>query len=98
MAKITKEDAIARFGFNPECVGERHRGFWIVDRVEDEEESAGASLGDLCIKARDGSGNPPDCNAGSFGRYIGTAEDGFDSTYRYYYYRAIDKEADRANR
>lgn len=89
MAQITKEEAVERYGFNPEEVGERHRGFWVVDKVEDEESTAGAQVGDLCIKARDGASNPPDCKAGSFGRYVGTSEDGFDCTYRYYFYRAL---------
>ncbi len=88
---ITKEDIIKLFGFNPEQVGLRHRGFWIVDKVEYEESEAGATTGDLCIKARDGGGNPPDCNAGKYGNYIGTSCDRFDETYRYYFYRPLER-------
>ena len=89
MGAITKEEAIARYGFNPESVGERHRGFWVVDVIEEEESDGGAQIGDLCVKARDGASNPPDCSAGSFGIFRGTSEDGFDSTYRYYFYAPL---------
>lgn len=43
----------------------------------------------VCVKARDGGCNTPDVNAGSYGDYVGTACDGFDVTYRYYYYHPV---------
>ena len=92
---MTEEELIEKikkeFGFNPTEVGNRHRGFWIIEEVEYEEAMGGAKKGDLCIKSRDGGSNPPDCNAGSYGNYIGTTEDGFDITYRYYYYRVLEE-------
>ncbi len=78
------------FGFDPTGVGLRHRGWWIIAEVDDEEERAGAAIGDLCVKARDGALNPIDPNAFKLGNCIGSSEDGFDRTYRYYYYRRID--------
>ena len=79
------------FGFDPREVGNRPRGFEIVESVEEEEHLAGAQVGDLCIETRDGASNPPDMKAGTFGNYLGTACNGFDSTYRYYYYRKEEK-------
>ena len=46
-------------------------------------------MGDLGIKTRDGGPNPIDVDSIKLGNYIGTAEDSYDRTYRYYYYRAI---------
>ena len=89
----TKDDVIARFGFDPESVGIRHRGFWIVCKIEDEESEACAQIGDLCVKARDGGGNPPDCTASRFPNYRGTSCDGFDCTYRYYFYAPLTPAA-----
>jgi len=40
------------------------------------------------IVARDGR-DEPDYNAGSYGNYIGTKQDNFDCTYRYYFYEPI---------
>jgi len=84
LEKIKKD-----FGFNPNDVGNRPRGYWIVDEIEEEEELAGAQIGDLCIKTRDGGGNEPDMKAGLFRNYVGTSCDNFDETYRYYYYRRL---------
>lgn len=84
------EEIKTAFGFDPKSVGNRHRGFWIVDELDSEERFAGAQVGDLCIKSRDGASNPPDCKAGSFGKFVGTSEDRFDPTYRYYYYCRLD--------
>ena len=90
--KMTREAVIEAFGVDPETVGNRHRCWWIVDRVvEYEEWCAGAKIGDLCVKTRDGASNPIDTSAFQKGRYVGSSEDGFDPTYRYYYYRATEK-------
>lgn len=80
---------IETFGIDPTCIGNRPRSWWIVDGVEEEEESAGAESGDLCVKTRDGGSNPIDADAFKVGNCIGSSCDGFDGTYRYYYYRAL---------
>ena len=90
---VTTDDIKGRFGFDPEAVGNRHRGWWIVEAPDEDDAMAGAQAGDLCIKSRDGASNPPDCRAGSFSNYVGTIEDSFDCTYRYYYYRPLDTGA-----
>ena len=86
---MTKEEAIAKYGIDPETIGLRHRGWWIVGKIEDEEEQGNAQLGDLCVKARDGGSNQVDVNAFRVGQCVGSSQDGFDCTYRYYFYRAI---------
>ena len=88
---MTKENVIKMFGVDPENVGKRHRGWWIVEEIENEEKCAGAEIGDLCVKTRDGASNPIDPNAFKVGNCIGSQEDGFDCTYRYYYYRKLEK-------
>jgi len=87
-----KDDVIERFGVDPDLVGNRKRGWWIVYKIEDEEEDAEAKIGDLCVKARDGGNNPIDEAATKHVNYIGTAEDVFDWTFRYYYYRELPPE------
>lgn len=87
--KIGVEDVVERFGVNPEGVGNRPRGWWIVEEVEDEEEQGNALVGDLCVKTRDGGSNPIDPDAFRQGHCVGSSCDGFDCTYRYYYYRAL---------
>ncbi len=81
------EDVVKNFGVNPKEIGLRHRGWWIVNEVQDEEQAGNAELGYLCVKARDGASNPMDVGAFRVGDCVGTSEDSFDSTYRYYYYR-----------
>jgi len=85
---MTKQEIIDKFGIDPETIGLRPRCWWIVEEIQEEEESANAQLGDLCVKARDGGGNPIDPNAFKVGNCVGSAEDEFDRTYRFYYYRA----------
>jgi hypothetical protein len=87
---MDKYEVIRRFRVNPEAVGNRHRGWWIVKELDSEEEDAGAQIGDLCVKTRDGASNPIDPNAFKVGNCVGSQEDGFDRTYRYYYYREIE--------
>jgi len=86
---MTREEVIKKFNVDPEAVGNRPRGWWIVEKIEDEEAYAGAQIGDLCVKTRDGASNPIDPNAFKVGNCIGSQEDSFDRTYRYYYYRAV---------
>jgi hypothetical protein len=90
---MTKEEAIAAFGVDPESVGNRPRGWWIVEKIEEEEEQGNAQVGDLCVKTRDGASNPIDPNAFKVGNCVGSSEDGFDCTYRYYFYRRTDGKA-----
>ena len=86
---MNKQEIIDKFGFDPESVGNRPRGFFIVESIEEEESQGNAKIGDLCVKTRDGASNPIDPNAFKVGNCVGSAEDCFDRTYRYYYYRAI---------
>ena len=86
MSDISKEKAIEQYGIDPTQIGNRHRGFWIIDEIESEELNGGANIGDLCVKARDGASNPVDMEALKIPNCIGTSEDGFDRTYRYYYF------------
>ncbi len=88
---MEKEDAVKKFGLNPDAIGNRPRSWWIVETIEDEEAYVGAEIGNLCVKTRDGGSNPIDSDAFKEGDCIGTQEDGFDCTYRYYYYRAIEQ-------
>lgn len=80
----------SEYGVNPESIGLRHRGWWIVDDVDIEEEQAGAQLGDLCVKARDGASNPLDTDALKAGRFVGTSQSAFDTTYRFYFFRKLN--------
>lgn len=83
------QEVIEKFGVNPDEIGNRPRSWWIVDKVEEEEEHGNAQVGDLCVKTRDGGSNSIDPDAFKVGNCVGSSEDGFDCTYRYYYYRAI---------
>ena len=86
---MEKENAIETFGFDPEQVGLRNRGWWIVDGIGEREETAGAQVGDLCVYTRDGASNPPDPEAFRKENYRGTAQDDFDCTFRYYYFKPL---------
>ena len=87
--KVTQQEAVKRFGLDPESVGLRHRGWWVVEKIEEEEEWGHASVGDLCVKARDGGSNEPDMSVGRYENYRGSSCDGFDCTYRYYYFAPL---------
>lgn len=82
-------DIIEKFGFSPKGVGIRHRGYWIVDAIEDEEEYVGAKIGYLVVSARDGMDNIIDEDAFSKPNYVGNVEDESDMTYRYYYFSPL---------
>ena len=83
------ENAVCRFGFDPATIGLRHRGWWIIDEPDEDDARAGAKKGYLCVKARDGASNPPDTKAGLYPNYVGTTQDDYDCTYRYYYYSPL---------
>lgn len=84
------EDVIRTFGVNPTQIGNRPRGWWIVEQIDSEEEYGNAEVGDLCVKTRDGASNPIDPSAFMKGNCVGSSEDMFDPTYRYYYYRRTE--------
>lgn len=76
-SQMSREEAAARYGFDPESIGLRHRGWWIEG-------------GRLIVEARDGASNPPDPDAFRQPNYYATAQDDFDPTYRYYEFTPID--------
>jgi len=84
---MTREEARQRYGFDPEGMGLRHRGWWIVD-----EKDGMATKGDLCVCARDGGGNDPDCSVDKHPNYKGSEEDCGDCTYLYYYFAPLESE------
>ena len=86
---MTTEEAIQTFGFNPDTIGLRHRGWYIVKAIGEEEENGGAKIGYLAVKTRDGGSNKLDASACWHPNFAGTSEDGFDCTYRYYYYSPL---------
>lgn len=83
---IPAAEIVARFGVDPTAVGNRPRGWWVVDDVGAEEEQAGAQVGYLCVKTRDGGSNPVCAASLKIPNCIGSAQDSFDCTYRYYYF------------
>jgi len=87
--KPTIEEVTACYGVDPTSIGLRHRGWWIISEVNVDEEAAGVEVGDLCVCARDGGGNPIDIEALKEGNCITSIEDYLDPTYRYYYYRRL---------
>lgn len=91
----TKEYAVQVFGVDPETIGLRYRGWWILDEIEDEESAGNAQIGFLAVRARDGGGNSVDMDALKLPNCVGTAQDTFDCTYRYYYFSPLaGKEED----
>lgn len=86
---ISLDQVRGQFGLDPETIGLRHRGWWIVAEVEDEEKQGNAKVGYLCVIARDGGGNPVDVEAFRHPNCVGSATDGFDYTFRYYYFRPL---------
>ena len=81
------KDIIKIYGVNPKKIGKRNRGWWVVDKIEEEENNACAEIGDLCIKTRDGNCDPIDTKALKIKNFVGTSNGSFDCTYLYYYYR-----------
>lgn len=83
------KEAIKQFGFDPTSIGMRHRGWWIVDTVDSDEDILGIKKGYLCIEARDGASNEIDPDAFKQPNYVTSMEDWGDCTFRYYYYKPI---------
>lgn len=90
---MTQGEAVVVFGFDPETIGIRYRAWFIVAEIEQEELHGNAKVGYLAVRARDGGGNEIDVEALKLSNFVGTAEDSFDCTYRYYYYRPLEGEA-----
>lgn len=86
---MTREEVIEKYGVDPQLIGLRNRGWWILEELDEADIRAGAQKGDLGVKARDGSSNPTDMDALKKENCVGTSEDDFDCTYRYYYFRKI---------
>lgn len=86
------EQIIEKFGVNPKKIGNRYRGHWIVDKVDDEEEYGGAKIGYLCVKARDGGSNVIDIDSLKIPNCVGTSQDNWDCTYQYYYFKPLEQE------
>lgn len=86
---MDKKEIFKNFGIDPETIGHRYRGYWILDKIEEEEEYGNAQIGFLCVKTRDGGSNPIDVDSIKIPNCVGTSEDGFDCTYRYYYFKPI---------
>lgn len=84
---MTEGEIMSKFGVKPTHIGIRYRGHCIVAMIEEEEQSAGAQVGDLCVRTRDGGSNPIDMGTLKIENCIGTAQDEEDHTYRYYYFR-----------
>lgn len=87
------EEYHALFGFYPTSIGLRPRSYWTLDEtnIDDDDRAAGAFPGCLCVKTRDGESNDMDLEALRLPNFVGTTQDAFDGTYRYYYYRPLDK-------
>jgi hypothetical protein len=77
------------FGFDPRRIGNRYRSFDIIKNPN--AFSHYSKIGYLCVCARDGGSNEPDCTVGKYPNYIGTEQDDFDHTYRYYYFKPLEK-------
>ena len=97
MSEVKESDLADLFGATPATVGNRPRGWWIVAEVEEEEKMAGAEIGDLCIKTRDGGSNAVDFSAGTYVNFRGSSEDGFDCTYRYYYFAPLQTNSEQTS-
>lgn len=83
------EEIKKRFGLDPTKIGNRPRGFSILE--EDDPWSYYAKKGYLSCCARDGGSNEPDCSVGKYPNYVGTEQDEGDCTYRYYYFKPLEE-------
>lgn len=86
---MTVREVIKGFGFNPQDVGVRHRGWWMIENPDETDLQIGAEKGFLCVKARDGASNFMDDTVDKIKNYVGTIEDSFDCTYIYYYFKPL---------
>lgn len=79
------------FGFDPRSIGNRYRTHWIIVEPDEDDESVGAEVGYLCVRARDGASNSMDYDAIRMPNFLATQEDGFDRTYRYYWFKPLEQ-------
>lgn len=82
-------DSAVTFGFDPTTIGLRHRSWWVIVKPDEDDSDVGAVIGDLCVRARDGGSNDIDAEAIRKPNYHATREDGFDCTYRYYWFKPL---------
>lgn len=82
---MTTEEAIKEFGFNPEHIGLRHRGWWVIEDDKDDD----APKGSLCVSARDGGNQERDAGAYKKENYISCVQDDTDVTYVYYHFKPL---------
>ena len=75
---LTTEQLIERFGFNPENVGIRPRGYWV------DGES-----GELVVSTRDPGGGVFDTEAMGYPNFTNFEIESTDPTYCYYYFSPI---------
>lgn len=75
------------FGLDPRKIGLRFRNFWIINKPD--EDYSMEEKGYLLVKTRDGGSNLTDETVKKYPNYIGSAEDQFDYTYRYYYFKPL---------
>ena len=92
MRGVEKQEAMEIFGFDPEHVGMRHRGWWVVEEPDADEVAMGVQAGDLCVCGRDGGGNAIDPGAFCKPNYRASMEDWSDRTYRNYYFAPLVKK------
>lgn len=96
MTSTTSKEVVATFGFDPETVGLRFRGWYIAPDDEDGVcyiDSFGACsipAGCLVVEARDGAFNEDDSEAYKKSNFYNTWENEFDSTYRYYAFTPLN--------
>ena len=72
---MDKAEVIKKFGVDPDCIGNRPRGWWVIEteeQIESEEEYGNAKVGDLVVKTRDGGSNPIDPDAFRMGSCVGS--------------------------
>lgn len=82
------DDVVVRFGFEPETIGLRHRGWQVIASTDKEEREAGVQVGDLYVEARDGASNPIDTAAIRQPNFRATLCCD-DDTYRIYYFKPL---------
>ena len=86
---MTLDEVKAKFGVNPDETGNRPRSWWIIAELDDEDVLGNAQVGYLCVRTRDGASNPICMGTLRTPNCVGTAEEDFDCTYRYYYFKPL---------
>ncbi len=88
-SNMDKKESLKTFGFDPNSVGIRNRGYNIVKELDELDESVGANIGDLCVHTRDSGIDCFDNEAMKRDNYLGLINDTGDSTYTYYYFKPL---------